>query len=403
VKTVLAGVFVNRLTSFLSIFLVLYVASKGYSTELAAAALAIYGAGGVVGSLIGGALADRLGPRNATVISMAGVSVLTASLLFLPSYTLLTAAVALIGLAAQIFRPTSAKLLSDLTPERRQVMIFAMHRFGLNLGAMAAPLIGFALYGLDHQQYTVLFLGEALMAMVYAALAWFVLPVDASRAVEETAHAAARPRSGYSAVLRDRRYLLYLLAALLQSAVYVQYLSTLPLTVNAAGVKIVWYTVAVSLNGFIVIAFELLTTKVTQRWPMRVPIALGFVLVGTGMGVYGLPIGPAVIIGGTLVWSLGEIIGGPSVSAYPAVAGPPQLRGRYIGSFQFMFGLGTAVGPILGGWLFIQIGHAAWFVLAAGSLAAALFGLAAVRPPASRRVVGDPTVPAVASPDEARG
>ena len=49
---------------------------------------------------------------------------------------------------------------------------------------------------------------------------------------------APRPRSpagSYLDVLRDRRYMLFLVAALFNAAVYVQYLSTLPLDVKAEG------------------------------------------------------------------------------------------------------------------------------------------------------------------------
>jgi MFS family permease len=383
VKTILCGVLLNRLSGFLNIFLVLYATSRGYSAGQAVFALAAYGGGGIAGSLIGGTLADRLGPRAVTVISMGGTGVLTASLLFLPSYGWLLAAVALVGLTAQMFRPASSTLLSEFTSEHRVVMIFAIYRFSINLGVVAAPLLGYALYNLDHQRYTLLFWGQALIAVSFAVVAWLLLPARTSPAVDETAAMPAGPDSGYLAVLRDRRFVLYLVVTFFHSAVYVQYLSTLPLMVSASGLKIIWYTLAVSLNAFIVIAFELPMTKVTQGWPKKVPIGLGLALVGAGMAVYGLPIAPAIIIIGTLVWSLGEIVSGPTFYSYPAIAGPGRLTSRYIGSFQFMVGLGTVIGPVVGGWLFIQMGHAAWPVLAAGSLIAALCGVAAVRAPAS--------------------
>ena len=77
VKVMLAGVFINRIGGFLNIFLVLFLTAKGYSVGQATLALGVYGAGQVVGAFIGGVLADRLGARNATVISMAGTAVLT--------------------------------------------------------------------------------------------------------------------------------------------------------------------------------------------------------------------------------------------------------------------------------------------------------------------------------------
>ncbi|MEU9941304.1 MFS transporter [Streptomyces lavendulae] len=380
VKTVLAGVLVNRLSGFLHVFLVLFLTAEGYSKGRTVIALGVYGGGAVVGSLAGGTLADRLGIRGATVLSMSSTAVLTASLLYLPDFTLLLAAIALVSLGAQLFRPASATLLAEQTDGDRQIMIFAMYRFGLNVGATAAPLLGYALYNAGGQTYTLLFWGEAALALGYALVARATLPARSrvrTGPVREAALTAAT--GGYGAVLRDRRYVLYLVAAFFHSAVYMQYLSTLPLSLKDAHIALFWYTFAVALNGFIVIAFELLVTKVSQRWPLKITIGLGFALVGAGVACYGLPIGPAAVVIGTLVWSLGEILGGPAVFAYPAGAGPEALRSRYIGSFQFTFGLGSALGPMAGTWLFLQFGGLVWPLVGACSLLATLFGLIAVR------------------------
>ncbi|MBT2402873.1 MULTISPECIES: MFS transporter [unclassified Streptomyces] len=386
VKTVLAGVLVNRLSGFLHVFLVLFLTDAGHSKGHTVIALGVYGAGAVAGSLVGGTLADRLGIRHATVLSMSSTAVLTAALLYLPDFTLLLGAIALVSLGAQLFRPASATLLADQTDGDRQIMIFAMYRFGLNVGATAAPLLGYALYNAGGHEYTLLFWGEAAIALLYALVARATLPAKARRqpaaavaAAVADATAPATP-GGYGAVLRDRRYLLYLAAAFFHSAVYMQYLSTLPLYMKDAQMALFWYTFAVALNGFIVIAFELLVTKLSQQWPLKITVGLGFALVGAGVACYGLPIGPAAVVIGTLVWSLGEILGGPAVFAYPASAGPEHLRSRYIGSFQFMFGLGSALGPMAGTWLFLQFGSLVWPLVGACSLLATLFGLIAVRP-----------------------
>ena len=71
----------------------------------------------------------------------------------------------------------------------------------------------------------------------------------------------------------------------MHSAVDVQYLSTLPLNIKAAGIADPSrYTLAIALNGLIVIAFELLVTKVTQSWPMKLSIALTVGLLGVRRG-----------------------------------------------------------------------------------------------------------------------
>ncbi|WP_439679306.1 MFS transporter [Embleya sp. MST-111070] len=389
-KTLLTGAFINRLGAFLNIFLVLFLTSRDYSDGQAAFALGVYGGGAIVGVLLGGALSIRLGTRNASVVSMVGASVPLAAILYLPSFGLILVAVALVSMAGQLYRPASATLLSDLTPANRQVMIFAMYRFGLNLGVTVAPLFGFALYNLAGHSYALVFWVEAAVALCYATLAWVTLPPRSAEpgaagrdanpeAGEEGGEGERVGRGGYRAMIRDRRYMLYLTAIFFFGVVYVQYLSTLPLDVKDSGVAIFWYTLAVSLNGFIVIAFELLMTKYAQAWSQRLTMAWALVLVGVGVGMYGLPLGPAVILLGTLVWSVGEILGGPATTAYPVVAGPARLKSHYIAGFHFAWSLGAAVGPVVGGWLFIRFGHGVWPVLTVGSALSIVLVLVSVR------------------------
>ncbi|GAB3651906.1 MFS transporter [Glycomyces tarimensis] len=372
-KVILAGVTVNRLAGFLQIFIVLYLTHEGFSAEQAVIAVGCYGGGAVAGALAGGTATERLGPRAATVISMAATAVLTASLLYVPDYLLLLAFVAAASACTQLFRPASSTLLSSLIDSERQTMIFAMYRLGLNLGATGAPLVGYGLYHLGGESFVYVFWGEAAIAAAYAALAYATLPAKSALPVvpEEPDRAAVRARGGYAAVLADRRFTLYLFATFLHSAVFVQYVTTLPLQVEDVGIALFWYTLAVSVNGAIVIAFELAITKVTQRLAARTVLAAGFALVGAGVAFYALPIGPAALIAGTLVWSLGEIISGPAFFAHPAKAGPARLKAHYLGSFHFMFSLGIAVGPLIGGWLYLHIGSLVWPAIATASLAAA--------------------------------
>ncbi|MGO8960335.1 MAG: MFS transporter [Streptosporangiaceae bacterium] len=393
-KTILAGVFVNRLGGFLTVFLVLYMVAKGYSVEQATTGLGVYGGGAVIGLLIGSMLADRLGARTATVISMAGLGVLTTGLLYLTNYYLLLGALLLNGLVGRIYRPASATLLSDLTSPGRQVMIFAMYRFALNVGATAAPLIGFALYSLGHHQFTLLFWADGMTSAAYAVLAAVALPRREPRAADEK---KVQVKASRFVVPRDARYGLYLIGTLLSVAVYVQYQSTLPLDVRAAGVALFWYTLVVAINGGIVISFELLVTKSSQKWPIRLTIASSLLLIGTGVAVYGLPLGPAILIIGTLIWSLGEILGGPATFAYAAMAGPAQQKSRYIGSFQFMFGAGTALGPVAGGVLFSHLGHRVWPLIAIAEVVALAFMATGIRSP---RPVASPEAGGALKPSE---
>jgi MFS family permease len=351
VKAVLVGTFANKLGAFFQTFLVLFLTHRGFTEVQAGTALGCYGAGGLAGVLTGGALADRLGPRRATLLSMGGSAGLLIAVLYVHDLPTMLATVALVGVVGQLYRPASAALISGFTSKDRQVMVFALYRWALNLGTTVAPLLGAALIAIS---YDLLFWAEAAAAASFAVIAALTLPRRAGASVPAT------QTGSYREVLADRRYVRYLLAAGLNSMVYIQYVATLPLAIRDAGLAIVWYSAVIAVNGFLVISCELLVTKATQRWPIRRVVVAGFVLLGAGYSVYALPLGVGVLMGGTLLWTAAEIVAGPTMFAYPGLVAPEHLRGRYIGAMQVMFSLGAVIGPAGGVALYHLIGDRVW-------------------------------------------
>ncbi|MEU4197576.1 MFS transporter [Kribbella sp. NPDC026611] len=375
VKALLVGVFVNKLGWFLQVFLVLFLTtSRGFTAVQAGTALGIYGAGSVVGLVVGGSLSDRVGPRAAVMISMFGMAGFVLAIAFVPSYLAVLVVVALAGAVGQFYRPASAALLTELTPKHRQVMIFAVYRLAMNVGTTAAPLIGAALVAVS---WNLLFIGEAVAALAYATVAIVALPKRGPARPQDVR--VDQPAGGYLAVLRDFRYVLFLLCMFINAAIYMQYLAVLPLHMKADGLSTWWYSAVVALNGFIVITCELLMTRVTQNWPPRIAAMTGFALLGGGLAFYSVPGGVAIFVIGTLLWTLAEIIGGPTMFAYPGMVAPPPLLGRYVGAAHAMFGLGSALGPFLGVWLWNRYGTQVWVWCGLLGLLAVLLASAGMR------------------------
>lgn len=386
----LVGVLVNRLGAFLQVFLVLFLTNRGFTEVQAGFALACYGAGAFTGIVLGGALADRLGPRYATLLSMIGTALLLIVVLYVRTLPAVYVSVLLCGLVAQLYRPAAAALLSALTPKHQQVMIYAIYRLMINVGTTAAPLLAALLLVVS---YDLLFWVEAAAALVYAVIAAITLP---RRPAQAGTVPPKRGPKGYRAVLADRRFLLYLVALFINSLVYIQYVSTLPLTMQDAGLATFWYSVLISLNGFIVITCELLVTKVTQRLPIMLVVVAGFTLFGIGQSLYALPLGIAVFVVGTLLWTLAEVIGGPTMMSYAGVVAPEGLRGRYISSMQTMFSLGAAVGPAVGTAGYHLLGRDVWWLFGLTCLVGMVFALLGMRRPTDEAREPGPAEPETA-------
>ncbi len=340
----LVGMLVNRLGSFLQIYLVLYLTHRGFGDYAAGVALGAYGVGSVLGVLLGGTIADRFGYRWTIVVSMSAAGILTASLVQLTTLPVIVAVAAVIGLLAQAYRPASSALLVELTPEPQHVMVFAVYRLAFNLGTTAGPLLGALLITYS---YNLMFYVDAATSVGFALFA-LSLPHSVPSTDDATAPATGAARRSYLTVLRDRRFMLFMLALFLNAVVYIQQVAVLPLQVTADGHRPALYAALLSLNAVVVIALELLLTKFVQRMPAKLAAALGIGLVGVGMNLYVAGPAVAMFVVATLIWTIGEMVGTPTVSAYPGQVAPPGLRGRYIAAAAFPMQIGYAVGPVVG-------------------------------------------------------
>ncbi|MEV4359506.1 MFS transporter [Nonomuraea sp. NPDC049625] len=373
----LFGIALNRMGSFVALFLVLYLTGIGYSPAQAGLVLTGFGVGSIAGTFVGGSVTGRFGARAVIVWSMLLGGFSTAGLAAVTAIVPLLIVSFAAGAFGQMYRPAAATMLAELTPPQRLVMTSAASRFGLNLGAAIGPLLGVWLAAAF--SYQVVFVVNAVVDLLFAVVVLLVMPAGAGhRASEDTA--APEDTARYRDLLRDRRFLLFLAGMFITAVAEVQYQSTLPLEVQQRGYPTVLYGAVVALNGALVILVELPLTTLIQRFSMRATVAAGCLLLGIGLGLFGLPFGPWVFILGAVVWTLGEIISAPFIGAYPALAAPtPALRSRYIGALSTCQTAGWAVGPSVGTALFEYVGGAVWVMCAGLGVLACLGMRAGVR------------------------
>lgn len=381
-KLVLLGVFVNQFGAFLQAFLVLYLVNDGFSQSQAGWALAGYGAGAVVGLLLGGSLTDRIGPRQTLVLSMFTSAALVVTVSLLGSYWLIVVVVLLAGMMTQAYRPASATLLIGMTAPERQVMTMAMNRIAMNVGAMSGPLVAAWLITVD---WDLIFWVDGATAAGYGLIALLFLPHG--RPTQEAADADGQPvRVSYLTVLRDRPYLLYMLAMLLNALIYVQSFAVLPVAITEAGYETVVYSSVFAVSAGTVVALELVITKWVQHWPAARAASLGLLLLACGLTGWGLGIeaGIVLLLLATVVGVFGQIIGGPTLFAWPVKVAPPAAQGRYVGLGNGVFWVGQSLGPALGLLLYQQIGSAFWYVCGAIGLLSAAAAWVGMQEPARR-------------------
>jgi MFS family permease len=359
------GTFINRFGTFVMPFLAIYMTRLGYSPTQAGFAVGAYGGGHIIASFIGGHLADRIGRRHTIALSMLGSSAAMVALSqarTLPSILILAFVVGLIG---EFYRPAAAALLGDLVKPEQRVAAFGMYRFAINLGFAAGPATaGF----LAEHSFLWVFVGDATTSFAYGIVALFALPhgVRAS-SKDET------PAEGLRHAFANRVFMLFLAATLCLTWVEFQLNSTVPLHITSIGYSMTTYGSLMSLNGVIIIVFELALTSWTQRFPAKPLIALGYALTGIGVAMTGIATGTPMLVISVVIWTFGEMIYAPVTGAYVTALAPEQYRGRYMGLWHMTWSSGLFLGPLMGSWIYEHKPAALWMTcLVLGVIAAGL-------------------------------
>jgi MFS family permease len=213
-----------------------------------------------------------------------------------------------------------------------------MNRLAVNAGFAAGPAVGGFL---AERSFFLLFLGDAMTSAVFGVVALLALPQG------ERSAGAESERGWLRAMLADREYLLFLLATVAGAMVLVQAFTTFAMQVSARFSSAA-YGSLISLNGLLIVLFELPIASITQRLPSRPVMAVGLLLLGLGFGLTGLAVTIPLLALAVVVWTLGEISFMPVAGAYVADVAPVRLRGRYQGAWGSSFGVAFVLGPAIG-------------------------------------------------------
>ncbi|MGE8336310.1 MFS transporter [Pseudomonas laurylsulfatiphila] len=381
-----ALLFINRLSSMVKLFMALYLRQElGLAIETVGWLLSAYGAGLLVGSMLGGLLSDHV--RTAR---------LTAALFFVSMWVLI-----LLGLVTQVPLLAGLLLLSGAvdgairTLHQRLIMEYceiaqrsraqALSRVARNLGMAVAGVAGGVLAQTDFRW---VFFASAAMTLL--ALLWFVRttwrrPVLVPDEKPDTG-------SGSRVPYRDKPFLWLLATTLLLGMAFDTVYSTLGnylrdyyrLSTEAIG----WQF---ALNAVLVVSLQIPLTHWGERWGTRRQLVAGSLLLACGLGM--LPLGSGLFYAclSTVVWTLGEALFIPPLNARVMQHAQRGKSGQYFGVFFMSWSASALLSPMLGGQLYGHFGgHSVWLVSAALALLSIPMIYQATRPRAPDKLEGQP-------------
>ncbi|MFE5974587.1 MDR family MFS transporter [Streptomyces sp. NPDC056460] len=337
---------VNRTGAFVLTFLSLYLTVElGHSAWFAGLVVALHGLGGVAGSPLGGALTDRWGRRPTMVTMHLAAAASAAALAVVTSAWAIATVVLLMGVAMQAVRPSINATIADMVPAHDVRRAYALNYWALNLGFAIASIGGGAAIFLG---YRTLFVVDAVATTLCAVIVFLRLPETRPEARTDPAgRPVVEAKVSMLTVLRDAPFRTLVLLNLFVCLVFTAPWIGLPLTMADKGLSPSSYGVVIAVNGIVIVGFQLLVNKVTDKRSPVLLLTLSSLLFALGTGATALAGSSVVAFAATVVvWTVGEMIHVPTNAAATARLAPEHARGRYQGVMGMSWAVAGFVAPI---------------------------------------------------------
>ncbi|MBH2996463.1 multidrug efflux MFS transporter MdtH [Serratia marcescens] len=294
--------------------------------------------------IFGGAIADRFGAKPMIVTGMLLRSAGFATMAMADEPWILWFSCALSALGGTLFDPPRTALVIKLTRPHERGRFFSLLMMQDSAGAVVGALLGSWL--LQYDFHFVCWVGAAIFVLAAGWNAW-LLPAYRISTVR------IPMKEGMLRVVRDRRFLTYVLTLTGYYMLAVQVMLMMPIVVN----EIAGSPAAVKWMYAIEAALSLSLLYPLARWGekhfrLEQRLMAGLLLMTLSL----LPIGLATSLQGvfTLIccFYLGSIIAEPARETLSASLADPRARGSYMGFSRLGLALGGALGYTGGGWMY---------------------------------------------------
>ena len=371
-------------------FLVLYLMRElGFPPARAGLMLAVYGASAIVFGPIGGRLSDRIG---ALPVMRASLIASGCVLLLFPlarSFAAVATMTVLWSGCAEMFRPASLAAITHVVAPEQRKQAFALNRLAINLGMSIGPALGGFLATVS---FRAMFAVDAVTTLLAGAVL-VLTPWRAFSGVNSEARTLNGERVGPATILHDTTFLIFLGGVFLVGIVFFQHESALPLyLVQYLRMSPAFYGMLFTINTLLIVALEVPLNTATAHWPNTRSLIIGCLLFAVGFGALGVIASPAGVVATVVVWTFGEMLLFPAMSAHMAEIAPENRRGAYMGAYSMSLSIALTLGPWMGTQLLASLGPVtAWSVMfVLGGMAALLMAFAVPRahPPLAAAAAG---------------
>lgn len=363
---------INRMGTMAAVFMSVYV-TQILKRNLSDAGVVItcFGAGGVLGSLLGGVLIKKFGFRSTQI----GTSILSGLLYILFStlthFTAICFLAVLIGLVSESFRPANFTAVAYYSKPEVLTKSYSLNRFAINLGMGLGTGLGGIIASID---YHMLFITEGITNILVGLLILFLLPSTKERKVPEETQ--AKQTTVGKSPWKDLNYLKFMLLMLF-------YISSFLIVFRFA--PVFWKMEKhmdesligsiIGINGFTIAIFEMVLVQKLQTRNRDIYYIFGGILFAAGAYAFLiLPFMPALLaVLCILMITVSEMLALPFINTYVVNSSDTENRGSYASVYTLVWSLAGIIAPMTGAFIAEHLGYnKLWLIVTLACIVCAL-------------------------------
>ncbi|WP_019413314.1 MFS transporter [Paenisporosarcina sp. TG20] len=325
----------------------------------------------VAANLVGGYCADQYGRRRMMVLSsfgqggafflfaLANSSILESPILGFIAFTFAS-------VFGSLYWPASQAMVADVVAEEHRSEVFAVFYTSMNIAVVIGPILG----GIFFFSYRFgLMVTAGLMCIL---LAWILIkfteetkPANSDSLENNTAkgimYAIQTQVKDYGIILKDKIFLLFIVAGILSSQTFMQLDLLLPIYVkevieNQIMGTLFWseikltgelaFSILISENGLLVALFTVAITRYFASYREKYVFFISSVLYALAMVVFSLFDSFWIFILAMAIFTFGELMIVGIQQSFISKLAPENMRGQYFAAASLRYTVGRMIAPI---------------------------------------------------------
>jgi len=328
--------------------------------------------------ILGGAIADRFGFKKVLLSAFVTLAAGYFAMGNFTSYSAVFAAFLLVAIGGALFKPIIVATVSKTTTDKNDTLGFGIFYMIVNIGGFIGPFVASKLRDLDWGYVFIMCTVVILFNLVL--LFFYKEPVEEVKEKESLADSLKKVISNTATVLKDTKFVMFLVIMVGMWTMYMQVFFTLPIYITQwintnglynslpeflapvigvveNGSGLIRPELMINIPALTIIIFQLFMSNRLKNVKPVLSMVFGIFVIALGLIQMSYATGGVYIVVGAIILAFGEMASSPRIQEYIGRIAPPEKVALYMGYSFLPLAGGNFIGGLLSGSLYASLSN----------------------------------------------